>query len=142
MSTIGKLDALKLYLIDKAVKAFGSESVSRVVENKGLELYCYIDAARNPGKGEALLDAAFPLAVFGADDVLGSVTMETVALEHSGEAKEQLYKVRLTGSLTEILDNVQKNDPDGLAAALKSQRSIEILKREGGLKGREGAVRT
>ncbi|NBO19616.1 MAG: hypothetical protein EBV03_10425 [Proteobacteria bacterium] len=136
----GREDAVKLYIIEKALATFGDGSVSRLVQDReGMELYCYLPPRMHNLEAMAYLQQTFPSDAFDDADVLSSVYVGYDRIHNAGPRDEQMHRVTFTGSLTEMADNAERIDRDGFAAAQKSQRAMQILRREKELerKGRD-----
>ena len=131
MKKIGRGDAVKLYILEKALSSFGNDAVSRLTDDMdGLSLYFYVNKRVSIDQGKAMAEAAFPGDVFHGGNVLKGIDVMYGSLRNSGAPNEQVFKVSFTGSLTALADNAQKNDPEGFEAALNSQRAQQLLRRE------------
>ena len=140
MVEVSREEQVKLYIIDTAQKAFGQGAVSRLVQHgDAMDLYVYTPPRMNTLQTEEHLAKVFDANVFDDGDVLSSVAVRYRGLENSGLPNEQMYKVTFNGPLTEMADNVEKNDAAGFLAAQESHLAEQVLRREQALKKkREG----
>lgn len=139
---VNRGDAVKLYIIERALNAFGDGSVSRLRDDiGGLELYCYLPPHMGRKDAMAYLEESFAAGLFHDGSVLSGVNVAYERISsHGGAPDEQMHCVTFVGSLTELADNVERNDPAGFAAAQKSQRAMVILQREKAIEQRQGGI--
>ena len=130
MTARTRSDQLKLYLIEKTCQVFGTEAVSRVIDDGfSLKIYFYTNDRHSSAQDELerTIDILKP-SLFAQP--YGGIDVQHTVLKNHGSKDERLFCLLLTGALTDIADNVEKNDKDVFDRAQKSHWAEQVLRRE------------